>query len=299
MESILEAVKTGILVGDGAMGTELMKRGLEAGACGELWNLERRRDVTEVLTAYREAGADTLITNTFGANHWKLATCGLEGRLREINIAGVEAAREAAAAQAWALADMGPTGRLVAPLGTDPQEAFVEIFREQAEALAAAGPDAIILETFTSLEEILAALEAAVSTELPVIASMTYNRDASGGFRTIMGEEIAACVGALKEAGAEVIAANCGTGPGEYVDITAALVAAAGGLPVMVQPNAGVPKLVEGRTVFPLGASEMARFVEPLAAAGARVIGGCCGTTPDHIREIRGAVDGVVSDLEP
>jgi len=290
MESILQTINKRILTGDGAMGTQLMERGLEPGACGELWNIERRREVVEVLAAYREAGADTLITNTFGANRWKLAARGLEGRVRELNAAGVEAAREAAQGKAFVLADIGPTGRLVEPLGTDPREAFVEVFREQAEALADARPDAFILETFGSLAEILAALEAAKSAGLPVIASMTYGRDASGGFRTMMGEEIAACVRSLAEGGADVIAANCGAGPADYVDITAALVAASD-LPVMVQPNAGVPELVEGRTVFPMSPEEVAAYVKPIVGAGARVIGGCCGTTPAHIRAIRGAVE--------
>lgn len=290
MESILEAVEARILVGDGAMGTQLMQRGLEPGACGELWNIDRRPDVVEVLSSYREAGADVLTSNTFGANRWKLSSSGLEGRVREINIAAVEAARDAAGQAARVLADIGPTGRLVEPLGTDPRGAFVEVFREQAEALASARPDAIILETFISLAEILAALEAAKSTGLPVIASMTYGRDVSGGFRTMMGEEIAACVGALADGGADIIAANCGTGPADYTDITAAL-AAAGDLPVMVQPNAGVPKLVAGRTVFPMGPEEMAEYVKPIIDAGARVIGGCCGTTPVHIRAIRRAVE--------
>ncbi len=288
MKSILEALQSGLYIGDGAMGTQLMELGLAAGSCAEIWNIERKADVVGVLAAYREAGAQALIANTFGGSRWKLKLSGLERSVHEINVAAVEAAREAADRSAWVFGDMGPTGRLVEPLGADPRESFVDVFREQAEALASAGPDAIILETFGSLDEILAALEAAKSTGLPVIASMTYSRDASGGFRTMMGEEISAAAAALVEAGADVIAANCGTGPADYVEITAALVGAVQ-LPVMVQPNAGVPRLSKGRTVFPMGPEEMAAFVRPIADAGARIIGGCCGTTPAHIRAMRAA----------
>ncbi|MHC4712079.1 MAG: homocysteine S-methyltransferase family protein [Planctomycetota bacterium] len=293
MTSFLEAVGSGVLVGDGAMGTMLMEKGLEPGACPDMWNLERPGEVTDVLARYRQAGADTLIANTFGANRWKLSGFGLEDRVAEISRAGVEVARKAAEG-AFVLADIGPTGRFVAPLGTDPREAFVEVFAEQARALADAGADALILETFTSLEETLAALEAAKSTGLPVIASMTYSPSAAGVFRTIMGEDVARCATALAAGGADVVGANCSTGPQDFVPITAGIRSATD-LPIIAQPNAGAPRLEGGKTVFPMTASEMAGYVGPILEAGAGIIGGCCGTTPEHIRAIRAAVDAAGS----
>ncbi len=289
-ESIIEAVRSRVLVGDGAMGTELMKRGLSAGASPDLWNVERRDDVLAVIRSYREAGADTLITNTFGASRWKLAAFGLEERVAEINAAAVAIACEAAGHAAYVLGDIGPTGRFMEPLGTDPRDAFVEVYAEQATALAKAGADAVIFETFLALDELLAGIEGAKTAGLPIIASMSYTRDAAGTFHTIMGNDVPGSTNALEEAGAAVIAANCGTGPGDYIDIAKAL-SAATSLPVMVQPNAGMPRLVKGETAFPMGPDEMAGYVDAILDAGARIIGGCCGTTPEHIRAIREVVD--------
>ena len=291
-QNFIEAVKSRILVGDGAMGTGLMAKGLEAGGCPDLWNVDHRGDVVDLLRAYREAGADLLLTDTFGSTRWKLGAFGLDERVDEINAAAVDLAREAAAGEAFVLGDIGPTGRFVAPLGTDPREDFVEVFREQAAALAAAGVDAIILETFMSLDELLAALDAARSTGLVVIASMSYTKDHAGTFHTIMGDDIPGSTARIEAAGADIIAANCGSGPDDYVDIAKTLCGATS-LPVMVEPNAGLPQLVNDETVFPMGADEFASYVEGILSAGVRIIGGCCGTTPDHIRAIRRVVDSL------
>jgi 5-methyltetrahydrofolate--homocysteine methyltransferase len=289
-ENIVAAAKSRILVGDGAMGTELMKRGLAPGACPELWNADEPAKVLDVLRSYRAAGADTLITNTFGGNRWKLAAFDLAGRAAELNKAAVAIARKATGANAWVLADMGPTGRFMAPLGTDSRDSFVEVFSQQARALAEAGADAVILETFMALDEILAGVEAAKATGLCVIASMSFNRDASGSFHTMMGNDIASSVRALDEAGADIIAANCGLGAEHYADIAREM-AAATSRPVMVQPNAGMPTLVGAKTIFPMTAEEFAGHVPAIITAGARIVGGCCGTTPDHVRAIRRVVD--------
>jgi len=290
--NIVTAAKSKILVGDGAMGTELMKRGLAPGACPELWNADEPEKVLDVLKSYRAAGADTLITNTFGGNRWKLAAFDLAGRTAELNKAAVAIARKAAGATAYVFGDMGPTGRFMEPLGTDPRDAFVEVYSQQAQALADAGADAVILETFMSLDEILAGVEAAKATGLCVIASMSFNREASGSFRTMMGNDIASSVKALDEAGADMIAANCGLGAEHYADIAREMTAATS-RPVMVQPNAGMPTLVGGKTAFPMTADEFAGYVPAIIKAGARIVGGCCGTTPDHIRAIRRIVDGL------
>jgi 5-methyltetrahydrofolate--homocysteine methyltransferase len=276
------------------MGTELMKRGLEAGVCPETWNLDHKAALTEIHKAYRDAGADILLTNTFGANRWKLDAYGLGESVGHLNAAGVDLAREAArrTAGSFVAGDMGPTGRFVAPLGTDPREAFVEVFAEQANALSAAGVDAIALETFSALDELLAAVEAARATGLPVIASMSFTRAGPdlSGFRTMMGQDASAAAAALDAAGADVIGANCGTGPQDYANLANVLCGATK-KPVLVEPNAGMPQLVNGRTVFPMAAAEFSKYVPAILAAGVRVIGGCCGTTSEHVRAIRAAVD--------
>jgi 5-methyltetrahydrofolate--homocysteine methyltransferase len=294
MTDIITAIRERILVGDGAMGTALMAKGLEAGMCMDLWNADNPQPVIEVLSAYREAGADMLTTNTFGANRWKLSAYDAGDRVAEVNAAAVEVARKAADGKAFVLGDVGPTGRFMEPLGTDPRSAFVEVFAEQASALAAAGADAIILETFTALDEMLAAVEAAAASGVPVIASMSYSRDAAGTFHTMMGNDIPSSTAAIIAAGASVVAANCGTGPEDYLGIAAELCRASS-VPVMIQPNAGVPQLVEGKTVFPMSADELGAYVERFLDIGVRVIGGCCGTTAEHIAAIRAEVDRIAS----
>lgn len=287
--TLVEAARQGVLVCDGAMGTELMKRGLEPGACPEMWNIERSREVERIHRSYIEAGANVIITNTFGGSRWKLEGYGLGGHVAEFNAAAVENARRAAGDAVYVLGDIGPTGRFMAPLGTDPREAFVEVYAEQAKALAGAGADAVILETFTDLGEILAAVEGARRTGLPVVASMSYSRDVAGTYHTMMGNEPGASARALDKAGAAVIGANCGSGPGDYAGIASAIRGATS-KPIIVEPNAGMPELRDGRTVFPMTPAEFGRHVGAIAAAGARIIGGCCGTTPEHIRAVRDAL---------
>jgi len=286
----MRAVAARILVCDGAMGTELMNRGLEPGACPELWALTHRRALVDVHKSYVDAGADILLTNSFGANRWKLEGYGLSDRVAELNVFSASVAKEASRKGTFVVGDVGPTGRFVAPLGSDPAEAFVEIFAEQAAALAGAGVDAIALETFTALDELLAAVEGARRTGLPVIASMSFSPTKDGGYRTMMGNAAGDSARALDGAGADIISANCGVGADEYAGIARALCSATR-RPVMIEPNAGMPQLVNGRTVFPMSAEEIAAFVPAILAAGVRIIGGCCGTTSDHIRAIRRAVD--------
>jgi 5-methyltetrahydrofolate--homocysteine methyltransferase len=283
--------KRHILVGDGAMGTELMKLGLEPGACPDEWNLSEPAKVRAVTASYVAAGADFVHTNTLSANRWKLAPYGLADSVGRINVAGVAIARQAAGT-ALVVAEIGPTGRFMEPLGTDSRAAFVEVFLEQAEAVAGAGADAILLETFTALDEALAALEACRQTDLPVIASMSYGPTAKGEYRTIMGHDVSSATAALEAAGAAVISANCAIGAEGYLPIARALCASTG-LPVMVQPNAGMPRLVNGATVFPMTPGEMAQYAAEILKTGVRIFGGCCGTTPEHIRAVRHVADSL------
>jgi len=289
-ETIVDACGKRVLVGDGALGTELMKRCLAPGACPELMSIEQPEVVLAVSRSYADAGADFLHTNTLGANRWTLVSYGLEAKVRDFNAAAVDIARRAARGRLFVVGEMGPTGRFVAPLGEDPPDAFREVFAEQAGALAAAGADAILLETFTALDEALSALEAARETGLPVIASVGYSRTAAGDYRTVMGHGIREFTSALEDGGADVIGANCAMGADAYPALVRELVRAAS-RPVMVQPNAGMPELLDGKTVFPMNAGEFAAHVPAIVEAGARIIGGCCGTTSDHVREIRRAVD--------
>jgi len=288
--AFLSALSNRVLLGDGAMGTELMKGGLAPGACPDEWNLTHPDSVRAVTASYVAAGADFVHTNTLSANRWTLEHYGLAGSLAAINASGVRTAREAAVGKTLVVAEIGPTGRYVAPLGADPRQAFVDVFSEQAEAIAAAGADAILLETFISLDEALAAVEACMRTGLPIIASMAYSRTAAGDYRTMMGNSVASCAAALTAAGASVISANCSMGPDGYAPLARELCAASR-LPVMVQPNAGMPQLVDGRTVFPMSPADFAAHMSGILAAGVRIIGGCCGTTPDHIRALRNLIN--------
>jgi len=289
-ERLDEAARRAVLIADGAMGTQLQARGLEPGAPGELWNLQRPEDVVAIHRAYREAGAHVLLTNSFGGSRWKLQLAGLEERVAEVNRVAGELARQAAGEGAWVLGDIGPTGRFMAPLGTETFADFVAIFTEQAEALVAGGVDGIIVETMTAVEEARAALQAAKSvTNLPVAVTMSFTPDRSGGgFHTVMGVNAEEAVATLQEAGADLVGSNCGVGSDAMVRIIERMAAVAA-VPLLAKPNAGVPRLEGGRTVYDENPERFARSGAALVAAGAGVVGGCCGTTPGHIRALTAA----------
>ena len=290
----------GYLVADGAMGTELAARGLAAGAPPEAWNLERPEAVADVSRAYVEAGAQVLLTNTFGGTRWKLARSGLADRTAAVNRAAVEAARRGAgrsagrsadrsAGRALVFASIGPTGELVAPLGPREPAEFVAVFAEQVAACAAAGADGVCIETMTALEEALAALAAArqAAPGLPAVVSMTFDRGAKT-VATVMGVRPEQAAQALDEAGADLVGSNCGDGIEGHIEVARRLRSATR-RPVWIKSNAGRPELVAGRTVFRQTPEAMAGHVAALLAAGANVVGGCCGTTPEHIRAIAAA----------
>ncbi|GIV19935.1 MAG: hypothetical protein KatS3mg023_1686 [Armatimonadota bacterium] len=283
----LHEVSTGnLLVSDGAMGTMLQSLGLGAGQCPELWNLTHPEKVQQVHRAYREAGAQLLTTNTFGGNRIRLAAHGLDGQLREINRRAVELAREAAGDSAAVMASVGPTGALLEPLGDLTQEQAQDIFREQIAALREGGADTVILETFMALEEIVAALRAAKSLGMRVIASMSFGT----GERTMMGVTPEQAANTLMQEGAEAVGANCSTGAQEMVPVIRRMRAAVP-LPLIAQPNAGMPVLVEGKAVYTQKPEEMADFVPQFVQAGANIIGSCCGSTPDFTRAIVNALE--------
>lgn len=266
---------------DGAWGTQLQARGLAVGASPEAWNLERPEAVEEVARAYREAGSAVILTNTFGGNRLVLERHGLAGQVAEINRRGVELSRAGAGDQALVFASVGPTGRLLLMEETTEEELH-EVFTEQIDALVAGGAQGLVLETFSDLGEIGQALTAARRTGLPVVASLVY--DAGEKFdRTLMGVSPAQQAEALAEA--DVLGANCGRGIAPYLEVCRQL-RAASRHPLWIKPNAGLPRMVEGRAVYSMSPAEFASFAPAFREAGADFLGGCCGTSPDFIRAL-------------
>ncbi|MFN7988567.1 MAG: homocysteine S-methyltransferase family protein [Thermoanaerobaculia bacterium] len=292
MEPFLDRIRRGpVVLGDGAWGTMLMARGLPTGEAPERICLERPELLAGIASLYLEAGAEVVTTNTFGANPARLSLHGLEERLEEICRAAVVAVRSAAGERAWVSGSIGPTGKLLAPLGDlDPASAR-EGFERQAAALAAAGADLLCVETMTDLAEAELAVRAAreAAPSLPVVATMSFEAT-KRGFFTVMGASPAKAAVRLAAAGADVVGANCGDGAA-MVGIAREL-RASGPLPVAVRPNAGLPTVANGALTWPETPEAMAARVPELLAAGVALLGGCCGTTPEHVRALRAALAG-------
>ena len=283
------------LVGDGAMGTQLFLAGLESGNCGEAWNLTHPDRVLAIQQRYAEAGADCIITNTFGGSRIMLRRHGHEPQLAEINRAGARITREAFGGRAgFVLGDVGPLGALLEPYGELSEADARAALEEQCTALVAGGVDAIIIETQTGLEELGLAIDAAKAAGAPtIIASLAYDLSLDGTFYvTMMGVKPEQAAEFVAERGAHIVALNCGTGMDM---IGAAKVAreyrATCPLPIMVQPNAGLPVLENLKAVYKQLPADMAAGVPDALAAGANIVGSCCGSTPEHTRAIRAQVD--------
>jgi len=294
--SLLDAIKRRPLVGDGAMGTQLMLAGLEQGNCGEAWNLTHPERVLAIQRRYAEAGSDCILTNTFGGSRIMLNRHSNGHKAEAINRAAVEIARCAFDGRdGYVIGDIGPFGGLMEPYGDFSETDVRAAFGEQAKALVDAGVDAIIIETQTSLEELLLGLNAAREAGAPcVIGSMAYDVTLDGStFRTMMGIDPERAAKFMAKHGADIVALNCGTG----MDMERARQAvlryrAVTELPIMVQPNAGQPKLIDMKVTYDETPQQMVTGVLPLLEAGADIVGACCGSTPDHIRAFRAAVDG-------
>lgn len=283
------------LLGDGAMGTQLMLAGLQQGNCGEAWNLTHPERVLAIQRRYVEAGSECLITNTFGGSRIMLNRHGESDRVAEVNKAGVAIAREAFGdREGYVLGDIGPFGGLMQPFGEFTEEQVRSAFNEQAAALVEAGADAIIVETQTSLEELLLGIEAAQKAGAPcIIGSMAYDVTLDGStFRTMMGVDPERAAEFMEEHGVHVIALNCGTGM-EMERARAAVerYKSVSSLPVMVQPNAGKPRLENMKVVYDESPEQMVKGLVPLLEAGANIVGACCGSTPEHIRAFRKTMD--------
>lgn len=287
MKSLLEALRRGRpLVSDGAWGTFLYQRGLQAGECPELWNATHQADVAAIAESYIGAGADLILTNSFGGSPHKLASYGLAERAAELNEAAAALSRAAAGTDHFVLGSMGPTGVMLM-MGEVDEETLAEGFAVQAAALKKGGVDGLCLETFSALDEACLAIRAAKAvTGLEVACTFTFEKTPAGEFRTMMGVSPEEMTEAVKEAGADIIGTNCGNGFEQMIEIVRAIRRVDATTPVLVHANAGKPLYVDGKTVFPESPADMAARVDELLAAGANLIGGCCGTGPAHIRAL-------------
>jgi 5-methyltetrahydrofolate--homocysteine methyltransferase len=293
---ILEALKERVLLADGAIGTELQKAGLEPGGCGESWNIEHPERLLAIQGAYAEAGSDCISTNTFGASRIMLQRHGLDEQLQSIVENAVRIAREAFGDRSgFVLGDIGPLGGLLEPYGDISEHSAREALTEQATALVEAGVDALIIETQTSLEELGIAVAAAREVGAPcVIASVAFDviRDGTD-LRTMMGVDPEGAARFMADAGVDVLGVNCGTGVDAGWAATALLrYRSVCDLPTLAQPNAGQPDLENMQVVYKQDPESMGEQIHEILDAGARIVGGCCGTTPEHIRRFREVVDG-------
>ena len=292
MKSIREDIaRKGILVSDGGWGTFLVAAGLGPGECPELWNVEHPEVVRNIAKSYVDAGADIIMTNSFGGSRITLEPHGLAARAPELNKAAARLSREVAGDSIHVLASMGPTGKLLL-MGDVTEDQLYAAFAEQAIALESGGADACSVETMAALDEAALAVRAVKENSgLEVVASFTFSMRTDTGYRTMMGVSIADMVAAMLNEGADILGANCSLGPAEMVEVIQGLREEAPTVPILVHPNAGMPQRADdGSITYPETPDMMASRVPALIKAGATIIGGCCGTGPDHIRAIAAAV---------
>ena len=294
MNKIIQEINKGkVLVSDGAWGTFLQQKGLTPGECPEEWNISRSEDVFDIASSYIEAGAHMIETNSFGGNYFKLKNYGLEGRVYEINRAAAEISRKAAGSDHFVLGSVGPTGKMLIMEEVTEGELY-DAFKEQSLALEAGGVDAIVIETMTDLDEARIAVKAAKeNTRCAVFCTMTFDKIIGGAYRTMMGISPTEMTQALVEAGADVIGANCGNGIADMIGIVKEIREVNARIPILIHANAGLPHYHDGDTTFPETPEDMASNVKKIAAAGANIIGGCCGTTPAHIRKVGEVVNSL------
>jgi len=285
MNPFLHRLSLGSMVSSGAVGTLIQDRGLPTGETSEIWNIQHPEDVAQVYRSFYEAGAELIGTNTFGANRIKLKRFGLEEKAYELNRRGAEIAHQALPKSCFIFGSAGPTGELLAPLGTVTEEEVYGAFREQSVALAEGGVDVLCFRTMSDLEEIQIAIRAGQeNTNLPILATMSFSLGQKG-YRTMMGIDPETAVRALREAGAQVIGSNCGQGIEEMVGLMAEMRSLDSGY-LAAQPNAGTPQWIGEKTVYAQEPEAFSARVQDLLDLKVSIIGGCCGVLPEHIRQV-------------
>jgi 5-methyltetrahydrofolate--homocysteine methyltransferase len=287
-QTILQSLAEGnILIADGATGTMLMQSGLPAGAPPELWNEERPEAVIQLHQAYLNAGSQIILTNTFGGSRIKLGKAGYANKTRQFNRAAAELAQKAADGSAYVAGDLGPTGEMMAPFGTLTYEFALEVFQEQAEALVAGGVDFLWIETMSDLEEARAAINAAHTvTDLPLFCSLSF----SARGRTMMGVNARQAVDELWQLGLSAIGANCGKGLDIVAEVLPQFAEQLPGVPLIAKPNAGLPRLVDGQTIYDTPPDAFAARIDDFIGMGARIVGACCGSNPEYIAAIKSQI---------
>lgn len=298
--SLKERIKQGLFLLDGAMGTQLIAAGIEVGKCNDYLNIESPDTVSNIHKAYLQAGSNAVITNTFGANRFALARHGLAEEVEKINTAGAEIARKAAGQGRYILGDIGPSGDFLKPLGNLEPKDLKDAFTQQAKALAAGEVDGFIIETMTALDEAAIAIEAvkSVSGDLPVFASFAFDR-AGSDYRTMMGLDVKSAASKALSLGVDAVGFNCGNATlDEYIELAKKFVSEITSLEktratsderrvmIFAEPNAGKPELVDGRAVYKVSPEDFASAAEKIHSLAINIIGGCCGTGPEHIAAV-------------
>jgi len=290
--SLKERIKKGPLILDGAMGTQLIARGIQVGACNEYLNIDSADIISDIHNAYLLAGSEAIITNTFGANKYTLNRHGFAEDAARINKAGAELARQVAGEEKYVLGDIGPSGDFLEPLGALKPEELKNTFTAQAEALLEGGVDGLIIETMTALDETVIAIEAAksIAGDRPVLVSMSFDK-AGDSFKTMMGVSIEAAVSRIVPLNVDAMGFNCGTlSLDQYVALSEEFVLAVRALSddvaICAEPNAGKPELIDDKAVYKVSPEDFAAAAEKIHSAGVSIIGGCCGTGPAHIEAV-------------
>jgi len=281
----------GVFLLDGAMGTELIARGVEAGVCNDYLNIESPDVILEIHRSYLSAGSDAVLTNTFGANKYALARHGLADKVVEINTAGAQIARRAAGGEKYVLGDIGPSGDFLEPLGNLKPAELKDAFTQQAKALLDGGVDGFIIETMTALDEVEITIEALKSiSDLPVFVSWAFDQTGDS-FKTMMGVDVESAISKAVSLGVDAVGFNCGTLVlDEYIKLAEKFVssvsASARDVLIYAEPNAGKPELIDGKVVYKVTPEDFAVAAEKIHSAGVNIIGGCCGTGPKHIAAV-------------
>ena len=288
-KEFLDYLKENIMILDGATGTELQKRGMPKGVCPEKWVIENPEVIIDVQREYVNAGSNAVYTCTFGANRMKLEAFGLQDKVVEMNAELARLSKKAVGDKAFVAGDLAPTGKFIKPFGDMDFETCVEVYKEQVKGLLEGGVDFFVIETMMDIQEARAALIAVKeSCDLPVCVSMTFEE--SG--KTLMGTDPLTALITLQSLGADAVGCNCSTGPKDMLKIIKTMKPYAL-VPLLAKPNAGLPKLVDGKTVFDMGVEEYGTYVEELVKSGVNLLGGCCGTSPLYIAEIKKNLNGL------